>query len=139
MKKVSGIVLFLALLFSCNNANEVPEIKTTPDQQEMSKARFDKDFHDFGSIVQGEVVAHAFKVYNIGTSDLLFYDAIPDCGCTKLAYEQKPIAPGDSAWVEIAFDSRGWSGSQYKQVTFLANTKRNKYTLTIKANVITKY
>lgn len=137
MYKLSIVIILTGFfLISCNESKSTE--KKIIETQYTGKAlmSFDSDFYDFGSITQGEIVAHSFKFRNTGEGPLLIQDAIPDCGCTKPKYKEEPIMPGDSSYIEIAFDSAGWRGSQYKQITFVTNTDRQKHTLTIRANVL---
>jgi hypothetical protein len=42
----------------------------------------EKADHDFGTVVEGKVVAHTFKLRNEGSADLVIKNVSPACGCT---------------------------------------------------------
>jgi len=135
MNRLTFYIISIALIcVSCNQTSK--SSKTIEVANGTPVMEFRNDFHDFGTIVQGEIVAYSFNFINTGDGNLFIKDALPDCGCTRPDYPKSFIAPGDSAKIEIAFNSDGWRGSQYKQITFVTNAKRKKHTLTIKANVI---
>ncbi|MBI1286737.1 MAG: DUF1573 domain-containing protein [Flavobacteriales bacterium] len=83
---------------------------------------FEKEVHDFGTIVQGEKVAYSFKFKNTGEGDLIITDAKGSCGCTIPEWPKEPIAPGAEGKIDVVFNSEGKSGQQNKKVTITANT-----------------
>ena len=101
----------------------------------IAKVEFDKEFHDFGTIKEGEIVVTEFIVKNVGDSDLLIHDAKGSCGCTVPQPPKEPIKPGDSAPIKVSFDSKGKPGSQEKTVTLTTNTVNGHEMFKIKANV----
>ena len=92
--------------------------------------------HDFGKIIQGEIVTYAFKFENTGKSDLLVSAVSASCGCTATKYSKDPVAPGSDGFIQVTFISEGRKGFQNKTVTVLANTQPNKTTLRLKAVVV---
>ncbi len=101
----------------------------------IAKVEFDKEFHDFGTIKEGEIVVTEFIVKNVGDSDLLIHEAKGSCGCTVPKPPKEPIKPGASAPIKVSFDSKGKPGSQEKTVTLTTNTQNGHETFKIKANV----
>lgn len=84
---------------------------------------FDKQVHDFGRIVAGEVVEYSFKFRNTGSRDLLITRAEASCGCTIPEWPKAPIRPGDSAYMKVKFDSKGRpEGYTEKEIFIEANT-----------------
>jgi len=106
------------------------------DLDKLPKIEFEKDFHDFGKIIQGEKVTFAFKFKNTGKSLLLISSVSTSCGCTVSDYPREPIKPGDSGKVDISFDSEGKRGAQNKTATVFANTQPNSTILRIQALVV---
>ncbi|HNS17462.1 MAG TPA: DUF1573 domain-containing protein [Bacteroidales bacterium] len=96
---------------------------------------FDADEHDFGRIIQGEVVTYAFKFRNTGKSDLLISSVSSSCGCTVSKYSKEPVRPGEQGVLQVTFNSEGRKGFQSKTVTVLTNAQPNKHTLTVKAKI----
>ncbi len=97
---------------------------------------FIEDFHDFGTIRQGEVVSYTFSFSNSGTAPLIIRHVIAGCGCTKSKVSKDVLKPGEKATLEVVFNSKGWSGSQYKTVTLRTNDANREKTVTFKANVV---
>jgi hypothetical protein len=92
--------------------------------------------HDFGTIHEGEVVEYAFSFKNTGKQPLVISGATGSCGCTAPDYPKEPVAPGQTAVMNVKFHSAGKEGHQEKSVTINTNAKRGIYMLYIKADVI---
>ena len=122
------------MLFSCNSLTQKKKYKVVGTTQ----VKISPDHYDFGRIIQGEKVSYTFQVENIGDKPLLINDAVGSCGCTASTYTEKPVPPGEKAYVEITFDSKGRLGAQYKAVNVYMNTRPKKRTLMFQANVIVK-
>jgi len=139
------ILLSLALLVSCSgDKSQVPASvvnipnsasgNTHPDQ--LPVIEFNTLEHDFGKVIQGEVVTYAFKFKNSGKSDLVIANISAACGCTAGKYPRSPVRPGEEAVIEVSFDSDGKQGFQNKTLAVAANTQPANTVLTIKAMVI---
>lgn len=107
-----------------------------PDPAAMPELSFDRTEHDFGRIIQGEVVTYTFKFTNTGKDDLIISSVSTSCGCTISKYTDQPVEPGKQGTVQVTFDSKGRKGFQNKSVTVLSNAQPNRHTLQIKARVI---
>jgi hypothetical protein len=103
----------------------------------LPEIQFEEDSHDFGKVIEGEVVSYSFKFTNTGKSDLLITSVSTSCGCTATKYSKDPIPPGKNGYIEVTFDSDSRGGFQHKTVTVLANTQPNTTTISITAQVIT--
>lgn len=116
------------------------EMLEHPEEGSKEKPDFDfeKETHDFGKIKEGEKVSHSFKFTNTGQQPLIITDAAASCGCTVPNYPKKPVKPGESALIDVAFDSDGKPGSFKKSVTLKANTVPNTKKIFIKGEVIKK-
>ena len=143
-----AILIMFGLVSSCSPrsgkeaeipANTVDNPNTAagkPDMEKLPKIEFEKDFHDFGKIIQGEKVTFAFKFKNTGKSLLLISNVSTSCGCTVTDYPKEPVKPGGSAKIDVSFDSEGKRGPQNKTVTVFANTQPNSAVLRIQALVM---
>lgn len=143
------IVFFTIAMAGCNSRgqseNRLPtDLIQNPNtaggtdaSAKLPKIQFDKEFHDFGRVIQGEQVSFGFKFKNTGDSDLIISRVSSSCGCTVPSYPTKPIGKGGEGVITVQFDSKGRRGNQVKTVTVLANTQPNSTQLTIQANVIT--
>ena len=97
---------------------------------------FDKTVHDFGRIMEGDVVMTTFKFTNTGDTSLYIVDARGSYGTTVLKYPKNtPIGPGETGEILVSFDSNNKPNLQRKSVTINANTASGREAIMIKANV----
>lgn len=115
-----------------------PEISQKPevpaDGKYAGMAFTEKEF-DFGEIKAGDKVSHVFKFKNNGEKDLIIQSATGSCGCTVPEYPKAPVKPGETAEMNVSFNSAGKHGTQSKTVTVVANVPGGKEVLTIKASI----
>ncbi len=100
------------------------------------KIAFNKDSHDFGTIVQGEMVSYTFLYINEGDGGLVLTSASSSCGCTIPNYSKKPLLPGKEGKLEVVFDSKGKMGTQNKTVAIRTNGVPARKILNIHVEVI---
>jgi len=105
------------------------------DTKNLPEITFDKDFHDFGKISEGEKVTYAFRFKNTGKGDLIVQTASGSCGCTVPEIPEKPLRSGETGFIKVQFNSEGRTGIQEKQVTVVTNTIPNTKIIRIKAEV----
>ena len=116
-----------------NNPNSANGGSVNPDQLPLMK--FEKETHEFGTIMQGEKVQYSFKFKNEGKTNLIISSAAGSCGCTVPNYPKEPIAPGAEGKIDVTFDSAGKQGRQNKTVTLVTNAIPNTKVLTITGEV----
>lgn len=85
------------------------------------RAVCDEPVHDFGSVVQGTVVRHVFRLRNEGDTALRITEGTAPCGCTAVVLPDAPVAPGDDGGVEISFDTSRFRGPKTKSVVVYTN------------------
>lgn len=120
------ICLFISLLCSLGI---ISSVSAEPQM------RLDSDSFDFGTIPQKTKVSHIFWIHSTGTDSLRIVKVIPGCGCTKMPLEKEVIAPGDSTWLEIQFNSKIYSSKVTKRPRIITNTTPSDVRLTFHANV----
>ena len=98
---------------------------------------FEKTEHDFGNVLQGEVVTCSFHFTNTGNVPLLISQVSTSCGCTVGDYPRDPIAPGKSGVIKATYDSKGHHGFQKRTLTVMSNTMPSNNVLILKAKVLT--
>ena len=143
MKSNRHIIIFLLTSFILISCNESASSKIKSDnqnktqvQQSYAEITFDRIFHDFGTIKEGEIAKTVFSFTNTGENDLYIVDAIGSCGCTVPKYPKNtPIKPGESGKIEVNFDSNGRPSLQQKMVKVSANTLSGGELLRIQAFV----
>lgn len=119
-----------------HGANNPQEVNNASDNtNKLTKIEFEKDFHDFGIIKEGEKVSHVFKFKNVGTEPLIIKNVKPACGCTTPDWTKDPVPPGGEGKIEVSFDSQGRTGIQNKTVEVFANTDPEVHTLKFKGEV----
>lgn len=135
MKKAYLLVVLLAVIaVSCK---ESAASKVKQDNIEKAKERdlksenlpvvqFDKEVYDFGTINEGDIVEASFEVTNTGKSDLIITSAKASCGCTVPSWPKDPIKTGESAKIEVKFNSKGKKNKQTKAITLTTNTANGR-------------
>lgn len=146
MKKII-LAICITGLFSCNDkASQGNGIdsdavsnsgsangKVNTDQPAMT---FEEEVFDFGTIVQGEKVSHAFMFKNTGKKSLIISSAQGSCGCTVPEWPKEPVQVGASNKINVVFNSEGKSGIQEKTITLVTNCEPATRLLRIKAEII---
>ena len=109
----------------------------TETSNKQAAIKFDKEEHDFGTLLQGEVVTYSFHFTNTGNMPLIISEVGSSCGCTVGDYPRKPIEPGKTGDIKVTYNSAGHHGFQSRFLTVMSNTNPAKTTLRIKATVQT--
>ena len=134
-------IITLSFFFSACNESASSKINTdnkSSIQKESIYAEitFDRVFHDFGMVREGEIVKTIFKFTNTSENDLYIVDAMGSCGCTVPKYPKNvPIKPGGTGEIEVNFDTNGRPDLQQKMVKVSANTPSGGQLLRIQAFV----
>jgi len=111
------------------------EKRIVPADGKYPVMTFENAEHDFGTIAAGSKVNYSFQFKNTGEADLIITRAVGSCGCTIPEYPKTPIKVGESAKIDVSFNSAGKHGNQQKSVTISTNTKAGVETLLIKASI----
>ncbi len=148
LKSILIILIFISLIIGCNNSEkdtgQLPaDLVHNPKSASGIKTKngkpvikFENEMHDFGRVIEGEIITYAFKFTNNGDADLLITDVKSSCGCTIPQFTKDAILPGGKGTIKVKFDSSNRKGFQNKTVTVICNTMPNTKTLRIKAQVI---
>lgn len=153
MKKIWICILSIAVLSACDDMakNTAQSGKLSTDLVKQAKTAsaagettgspafaFEKDIHDFGSMIAGEKVSYSFQFTNTGDAPLIISNAKGSCGCTVPNWPKQPIAAGEKGTIDVTFNSAGRSGKQTKTITLTANTNPNKKQIKITSEVISE-
>ena len=138
-----NFLTIITLSFFFSACSESASSKINPNnkssiQKESNYAEitFDRVFHDFGMVSEGEIVKTIFKFTNTSENDLYIVDAMGSCGCTVPKYPKNvPIKPGETGEIEVNFDTNGRPDLQQKMVKVSANTPNGGQLLRIQAFV----
>lgn len=125
MKNLFLSLAAAAMLMACHHTDpaDASAAGTSANAADAPVMTFEKDTHDFGKILPGQKVTYEFKFTNTGKTPLIITDAKASCGCTTPSWPHKPVRPGESAGIEVIFDSTGKMGLQDKQIVITANTR----------------
>jgi hypothetical protein len=74
-----------------------------------------------GSFNFSETREGVFEIKNTGDNPLIILDASTSCGCTGVTWPKKPVAPGDTARVQITYTPNA-RGRFSKSVDLYCNT-----------------
>jgi len=128
-------ISFFIVFVSCQTENRKQSVseagKAAPEGQFVVR----KEFHNFGELKEGESVAYSFWFKNGGEAALKISGSETDCGCIQVSVPDEAVMPGDSAYVEVVYNSAGDVGKVLKTITLFANTKKKKIQFHIIADV----
>lgn len=127
-----------ALLSSCGGGNKAPKDNESA-KESGAKVRFNVELYDLGLIDHDTLLNKQFTIYNDGTENLVIERVESHCGCTLPVYFQKPIAPGDSAYMTVALETRALEiGYFNKSVDVYTNGSDKPIPLTLKGEFVRK-
>ena len=114
MKKVMGygswaMGLAIFLSFSQMGCMAQTDSKMPKNLREQKKTE-DPNTWDFGQVKEGEILKHNFKLKNESKKILNIKDVNTSCGCTASKIAEKKLLPQEATWIEVAFNSKGYSG-----------------------------
>ncbi|MEN7546597.1 DUF1573 domain-containing protein [Rapidithrix thailandica] len=98
--------------------------------------KFEATEHDFGQILEGELAKHTFKFENIGNAPIVISAVRASCGCTTPDWPKEPVMPGETANIQVVFNSKHRPGNFYKSITITSNAKSPSMVLKIRGFVI---
>ncbi|MBE9536251.1 MAG: DUF1573 domain-containing protein, partial [Proteobacteria bacterium] len=133
---IALVIIFLGIAFFSpqkENAQTAPPViekaaaleKTTQTDTSAGPGRivFDHAFHDFGKVMEGDIVKHTFDFKNEGPGAVKIVKTKTSCGCTTAKAALKDYASGESGKMEITIDTRGKKGIVVKTTTvYLENS-----------------
>ncbi|NNF36507.1 MAG: DUF1573 domain-containing protein [Saprospiraceae bacterium] len=93
-------VLFL-ILFSLS-ASFIHAQKS--DDKHAFLVEYKQEHINLGEVKKGESVTFQYELINAGTEDIQI-EIVSGCECTTLDWPRKKIKPGESAVVDVIFDS----------------------------------
>lgn len=91
------------------------------EEGKKPKLRIDQREHNFGTVMQGDVVQHNFALHNDGEAELIIERIVPGCGCTATKLDADVIKPGASGRLQISFDTKGFSGQKERIISVYTN------------------
>lgn len=89
---------------------------------------------DYGEIEQHSDPLRVAKFTNTGTAPLIIKNARGSCGCTVPTYPKQPIMPGETAEIEVRYDTKRL-GMINKTVTITTNQEGDPIVLKVKGKI----
>ncbi len=123
MKKLLTLITVFALAFTVVSAQKKGPI-----------AQFTVQEIDYGKIEKGADPLRKFSFKNVGDEPLSISNAQGSCGCTVPTWPKEPIMPGQTAAIEVRYDTQR-VGPFSKSVTLTTNEANATRVLSIKGEV----
>ena len=93
---------------------------------------------DFGTVQQGQVASHTFRLTNTGNAVLEIQDVRPSCGCTTTGDWPHTLQPGQSGELPINVSTEHFAGDVIKSVEIKSNdAAQPEQSIELKATVWT--
>jgi len=114
------------------------EIKPTLTPAQLAKSPhmvLDRTTHDFGKMEAGQQPTTRFTVRNTGKTELVLGTLTSSCYCVGYKTPPAPIAPGQSAVIELVYSQRQL-GQVSDAVTISSNDLSGDAKVTLKATIV---
>ena len=95
---------------------------------------FESNIVEYGEIEQHSEPLRVAKFTNTGVEPLVIQSARGSCGCTVPSYPKQPIMPGESAEIEIRYDTKRL-GKINKTVTITTNEGGEPHVLKVQGTI----
>lgn len=129
-----------------------PPAQEPPATQSNAKLWVDNADHDFGTVIEGEVVKHVFKLKSSGEGNLIITQAKPTCGCTigrlsvkgadgaaELYKFGDPLPPNTELEMEAELNTKNKHNAATSKINVFCNDPRGTVTLGLSAMVDTYF
>ena len=89
--------------------------------QDSTTVQIIDSLYNFGTVTEGEKVTYNFRFKNTGKKPLIITNTTASCGCTVPEKPEKPVFPGETAFIKVVFNSKGKAGINHKTITVTSN------------------
>ncbi|WP_062059975.1 DUF1573 domain-containing protein [Aquimarina longa] len=125
MKKII-MILFISFLGTTIHA-----------QDAKAQIKFKSEVIDYGEIAKGSDGVRKFEFTNTGNAPLIVSKVYSSCGCTIPKKPENPIAPGETGFIEVKYDTNR-VGPIRKTITVNSNATESTKALKIKGTILEK-
>lgn len=130
MRKLFALIVLVAFAATATFAQ-------TKKAQKTPTMKFEQTTVDYGTIQQNSDPLRTFSFKNTGSTPLIITGARGSCGCTVPSYPKKPIGPGETAVIEVRYDTKR-VGPFRKSVRITTNEKVMKKTKNSAGEIVEK-
>ncbi len=128
MKKISLFIIVATTFVCCNVKRKDKVADGTATMAEMAAqdsttVQLIDSLYNFGTVTEGEKVTYNFRFKNTGNKPLIITNTTASCGCTVPEKPEKPILPGETAFIKVVFNSKGKAGMNNKTITVTSNAR----------------
>jgi hypothetical protein len=121
------------------SANIIENFEDIPFQSPLPTIYFDRTTHHFGKMPVQSKSSTKFSITNKGEGVLFLRKTKASCGCTATRPDKMELAPGETTFIHVTFDSGPKAGAQRKSITVISNDRKQpSTTLWIEAEVTDK-
>lgn len=131
MKKVLALLLFVGI----GSAALAQAPAAATENKNKGEMKFEKELHDFGTVIEGENATYEFVFTNTGKEPIIISNVAASCGCTTPSWTKEPVKPGQKGSIKAVYSSQNRPGPFNKQITVTSNAATSTKVLTIKGNV----
>ena len=82
---------------------------------------YEERIHQFGHVGIGFNVMHKFALYNKGDQPYKIDSCYTRCSCSSVHLKDSVIYPGDTAYIELSFETQDYYGPTNKSVSVFTN------------------
>lgn len=100
---------------------EIQSVDLIQEDSTGAEITFAEEVHDFGSKKIGSQLEYTFEFRNDGNEDLLIEDIEIPCNCNTAKVDKTTIKPGESGFLTMTFDTKGYEGHAVKSVYLITN------------------
>lgn len=132
--KTSRLLSLLFIILSLSACHSKKE-KSKESDTGIPELLVQNDLHNFGDLEAGEVVSCSFKITNKGSGSLVIDSVAYGCACIQTEWPSKALQQGETAFVNVKYDSAGEWGRMYNALVIYSNSIEKKKIVYIAANV----
>lgn len=111
------------------------DLEAPEEETGLGKIQWNKEEHDFGEIVEGDMATHTFYFTNTGKGPLKITKTESRCGCTVANYSEEPLMPGETGEMVVVFNTEHRTEHQSKAIIVHSNGTPRKTALVVRAFV----
>ncbi len=100
---------------------EIQSVDLIQEDSTGAEVTFAEEIHDFGSKKIGSQLEYTFEFRNDGNEDLIIEDIEIPCDCNTAKVDKNTIKPGESGFLTMTFDTKGYEGHAVKSVYLITN------------------